>query len=90
VIVFLWDVRTPGGSARGITDDATRARLSASDLLLTPGATGRVERATVLSGGAWLTDGYNRLGSGWAARMRDGRVTWVAFRDPVKELDKAC
>jgi hypothetical protein len=88
VILYLWDVRTLGGSARGVTDDEKQARLAASAWMLAAGVTGRVERATPLTGGAWLTDGYRRLGSGWSARLRDGRVTWVAFREPVN-LERA-
>jgi hypothetical protein len=89
VIVFLWDVRTlDGGSARGVTDDETRARLAASDVMLATGVMGRIERACPLTGGAWLTDGYRRLGSGWSARLRGGRVRWVAFREPAK-MEKA-
>jgi hypothetical protein len=87
-ILFLWDVRTLGGSARGVTDDETQARLIASGWVQANGDTARVERAVSLAGGAWLTDGYRRLGSGWSARLRDGRVTWVAFREPATELDK--
>jgi hypothetical protein len=87
-ILFLWDVRTPGGSARGVTDSETQARLVASAWVQAHGDTARVERAVPLAGGAWLTDGYRRLGSGWSARLRDGRVTWVAFREPATELDK--
>jgi hypothetical protein len=88
-ILFLWDVRTPGGSARGVTDDETRARLAASAWVRAVGDTARVERAVPLAGGGWLTDGYRRLGSGWSARLRDGRVTWAAFTEPATELDKA-
>jgi hypothetical protein len=50
---------------------------------------GRVERAVTLTGGAWLTDGYQRLGSGWSLGLRDGRVISVAFREPAKKLGKA-
>ena len=86
VIVFLWDVRTlDGGSARGVTDDEARARLAASDVMRDTGVIGRVERAYPLAGGAWLTDGYRRLGSGWSAELRGGRVRWVAFRESVRE-----
>jgi hypothetical protein len=89
VIVFLWDVRTlDGGSARGVTDDETRARLAASDVMLATGVMGRIERALTLTGGAWLTDGYRRLGSGWSLGLRNGRVTRVAFREPVN-LERA-
>lgn len=89
MIVFLWDVRTlDGGSERGVTDDETRARLAASTRMLTDGIMGRVERAVTLTGGAWLTDGYRRLGSGWSLGLRDGRVRWVAFREPV-QMEKA-
>jgi hypothetical protein len=89
VIVFLWDVRTPGGSARGVTDDAGKARLAASAMTPAAGATARVERAVALAGGAWLSDGYRRLGSGWTARLHDGRVTWAPFTEPAKELGRA-
>jgi hypothetical protein len=90
VIVFLWDVRTlDGGSARGVTDDEARARLAASKCMLANGVMGRVERAATLTGGAWLTDGYRRLGSGWSLGLRGERVIWVAFREPAKELGKA-
>ena len=88
-ILFLWDVRTPGGSARGVTDDETRARLAASAWVQAVGDTARVERAVPLAGGGWLTDGYRRLGSGWSLGLRNGRVIWVAFREPAKELGKA-
>lgn len=88
MILYLWDVRTLGGSARGVTDDEKRARLAASAWMLAGGVAGRVERAVPLTGGAWLTDGYRRLGSGWSARLRDDRVTWVAFREPV-DLERA-
>jgi hypothetical protein len=90
VIVFLWDVSTPGGAARGITDEETRARLAVSALLQASGETARVERATPLQGGAWLTDGYRRLGSGWTAHLRDGRITWLPFSAPSLELVEAC
>jgi len=84
VIVFLWDVRTlDGGSARGVTDDEKVARLAASDVMLATGVMGRIERAYPINGGGWLTDGYRRLGSGWSAQLRDGRVRWVAFRESV-------
>ncbi len=86
VIVFLWDVRTlDGGSARGVTDDEARARLAASEAMRDTDIMGRVERAYPLAGGAWLTDGYRRLGSGWSAEIRGGRVRWVAFRETVRE-----
>ena len=88
MILYLWDVRALGGTARGVSDDEERARLAVSAWMLTTGGAGRVERAAPLSGGGWLTDGYRRLGSGWSARMRDGRVTWVAFTEPVK-LERA-
>ena len=85
MIVFLWDVRTlDGGSARGVTDDEARARLAASKCMLANGVMGRVERAVTLTGGGWLTDGYRRTGSGWSLGLRNGRVRWVAFREPVK------
>jgi hypothetical protein len=94
VIVFLWDVRTlNGGSARGVTDDEIRARLAASDVMRDTGVMGRIERAYPLAGGAWLTDGYRRLGSGWSAELHGGRMRWVAFRDtvrdPLPELERA-
>lgn len=90
MIVFLWDVRTlDGGSARGVTDDETHARLAASKCMLANGVMGRVERAVTLAGGAWLTDGYRRLGSGWSLGIRSERVIWAPFREPAKELDKA-
>ena len=90
MIVFLWDVRTvDGGSARGVTDDEAHARLAASNCMLANGVMGRVERAVTLTGGAWLTDGYQRLGSGWSLGLRDGRVISVAFREPAKKLGKA-
>jgi hypothetical protein len=88
VILYLWDVQTLGGTARGVSDDEERARLAASAWMLATGVAGRVERATPLAGGGWLTDGYRRLGSGWSARLRDGRVTWVAFSEPVN-LERA-
>jgi len=88
-ILFLWDVRTPGGSARGVTDDQTQARLAASAWVQGNGGTARVERAVPLAGGAWLTDGYRRLGSGWSARLRAGQVTWAAFSERATGLDKA-
>jgi hypothetical protein len=81
--VELWNYH-----ARGVTDDEKHALLAASAWMLTTGVSGRVERAALLTGGAWLTDGYRRLGSGWAARLRNGRVTWVAFRDPAN-LERA-
>lgn len=84
VIVYLWDVRTLGGSARGVTDDEAHARLAASAWVLAAGVAGRVERAVLLTGGAWLTDGYRRLGSGWLARLSNGQVTWVSFRESAK------
>lgn len=81
MILYLWDVRTLGGSACGVTDDEKQARLAASAwMLANDGVAGRVERAAPLAGGARLMDGYRRLGSGWSARLRNGRVTWVAFR----------
>jgi hypothetical protein len=89
VIVFLWDVSAPGGSARGVTDDAGRARLAAAACMGQAGAAGRVERAVPLVGGARLSDGYRHLGSGWTARQRDGRTTWAAFREPAAELGRA-
>jgi hypothetical protein len=89
IMLFLWDVQTPGGSARGVTDDETQARLAASARVQANGDTARVERAVSLAGGAWLTDGYRRLGSGWSARLLAGQVTWVAFSEPATELDKA-
>ena len=90
VIVFLWDVRTlDGGSARGVTDDETQARLAASKCMLANGVMGRIERAVTLTAGAWLTDGYLRLGSGWSLGLRSGRVISVPFREAAKELDKA-
>jgi hypothetical protein len=89
VIVFLWDVRTPGGSARGVTDDEERARLAASAWMADYGVTGRIERACPLAGGAWLTGGYRRLGTGWSAELRNGRVQWVSFREPARELGRA-
>jgi hypothetical protein len=79
VIVFLWDVPTSGGTARGITDDEARARQAAEAWLRAGADSARVERATLRHGGAWLTDGYHRTGSGWTARARDGRIKWVAF-----------
>ena len=84
MIVYLWDVRTLGGSARGVTDDEAHARLAASAWVLAAGVAGRVERAVLLTGGAWLTDGYRRLGSGWLARLSNGQVTWVSFRESAK------
>jgi hypothetical protein len=89
VIVFLWDVRASGGSARGVTDDVGRARLAAAASMGTADATALVERAIPLAGGAWLSDGYRRLGSGWTARQRDGRTTWSAFRESATELGRA-
>ena len=83
MILYLWDVRTLGGTARGVTDDEGQARLAASAWMLAAGVTGRIERATPLAGGAWLTDGYRRLGSGWSAQLRGGRARWVAFRESV-------
>ena len=57
MIVFLWDVRKlDGGSVRGVTDDEARARLAASNCMLANGVMGRLERAVILTGGAWLTD----------------------------------
>jgi hypothetical protein len=88
VILYLWDVRTPGGTARGVTDDEKQALLAATAWMLTTGVSGRVERAAPLTGGAWLTAGYRRWGSGWSAQLRNGRVTWVAFREPVN-LERA-
>jgi hypothetical protein len=89
VIVYLWDVRTLGGSARGVTDDETKARLAASTSMLAAGLTAQVERAVPLTGGGWLTDGYRRLGSGWSARLRNGQVTWESFRESARELERA-
>jgi hypothetical protein len=38
----------------------------------------RVERALLMVGGAWLTSGYQRTGTGWLAQpRRDGKVNWV-------------
>jgi hypothetical protein len=81
MIVFLWDVRTPGGSARGVTDDETQARLAVADAMLADGISGRVERASLSIGAAWLTGGYRRLGTGWTARLNRDEVTWVTFRE---------
>lgn len=89
MIVFLWDVRTPGGSACGVTDDEERARLAASAAMVGCGVTGRIERACPLAGGAWLSDGYRRLGTGWSAVQRNGRVQWAPFREPARQLDRA-
>ena len=85
MIVFLWDVPVPGGTARGITDDDTRARQAAEAWLRAGADSARVERATLRHGGAWLTDGYQRTGSGWTARIRDGRITWARFSAPALE-----
>jgi hypothetical protein len=53
----------------------------------------RIERAYPLAGGAWLTDGYRPLGSGWSAELHGGCMRWVAFRDtvrdPLPELERA-
>jgi hypothetical protein len=67
-----------------VTDDEAHARLAASAWVLAAGATGRVERAVPLAGGGWLTDGYRRLGSGWSARLSNGQVSWVSFRESAK------
>jgi hypothetical protein len=76
------------GSACGVTDDEAHARLAASPWMLAGGVTGRVERAVPLTGGAWLIDGYRRLGSGWSARLSNGQVTWLSFRESAKELER--
>jgi hypothetical protein len=89
VIVFLWDVSAPSGSARGITDDAGRARLAAAATMSQAGAAGRVERAVPLAGGGWLADGYRRLGSGWTAQQIDGRASWATFSNPAGGLGRA-
>ena len=89
MIVYLWDVQTLGGSACGVTDDDAHARLAASAWMLAAGATGRVERAVPLAGGAWLTGGYRRLGSGWSAgRLCNGQIVWASFRESAKELER--
>ena len=84
--MFLWDVPTPGGTARGITDDETRARQAAETWLRAGADSARVERATLRHGGAWLTDGYQRTGSGRTARRHaDGRITWEPLT-PASQL----
>jgi hypothetical protein len=75
VIVWLWDA----GSARGVTDDESRARRAAEAFMRSGRAdTARVEKALAVTGISALASGYLRTGHGWTAQpRRDGLIRWV-------------
>jgi hypothetical protein len=75
VIVWLWDA----GSALGVTDNESRARLAAAAFIRSGRTTAaRVEQAHFVSGVRTLNPGYMRTGQGWTAHPRgNGRIRWV-------------
>jgi hypothetical protein len=77
MIVWLWDAAGPHRAGRGVTDNDTSARLAAEACIRSGDATAaRVERAVTVLGVPTLSAGYQRTGHGWAARPRDGQITW--------------
>ena len=78
VIVWLWDVDGPNGSASGVTGDQGAACLAALEGMIATGAnTATVETAAHLVGGGWMSSEYRRTGHRWTVRQRDSRVTWT-------------
>jgi hypothetical protein len=75
VIVWLW----AAGSARGVTDERSKARRAAVLFMRSAGADeGVVEQACFISGTRSLSAGYEWVGAvRWVARRRPGgRVSW--------------
>jgi hypothetical protein len=78
VIVYLWDADGPASNALGVTDDESRAREAAEAFIHSGRATAaRVEMAHFVTGVRSLNTGYARLGQGWKAQLRNGRIRWV-------------
>lgn len=67
------------GSARGVTDDESRAQEATTACMYGTGAdNARVERALLVTGVRTLTLSYYRTGAGWSARRHsDGGIRWI-------------
>jgi hypothetical protein len=85
-MAFLWQADGPLQGARGVTDDAGRARRAAADCLRSGAASSAVVEEALPD--LWvrtLAGGYAWTGHGWRAKVgAGGRVWWVPLGGGAK------